>query len=478
MYQQDGRSRLGGTDALRAGLRRARVALALALALALSLALLGCGAPEPPLLVLISADTLRADHLGAYGSERGLTPNLDALARESLVFEIALAPTAYTLPSLSALMTGRYPEEIGTLTNWAKLPEGTLTLASVLRLYNWRTGAVVSNYVLRKKTGIDAGFDVFDDAFPQREAIRELPERVADDCTDAALRVLDELQALGGAGTFLWVHYQDSHGPYTPPAGLRERYLAEERARSDGGRDLPVGNFRGIGAIPDYQYLEGQREVAFYRAGYAGEVRFLDEQIGRLLEGLAERGLRKGSAIVFTADHGEGLGEDDYWFAHGEHLTAPSVQVPLFVRVPGAAPARRGDPASLVDLFPTLLGVAGVTPPPGQRGRDLLAAGAAQEERALYLATLTAATAPRFGLAAGGFQYVAHHERGGLREQLFRLGGDPRDLADEHPDRVRAMRQQLAEFRTELGLQTRRERRQILSPEEREMLRRLGYVEE
>jgi arylsulfatase A-like enzyme len=446
--------------------------------LALALTALGCGAPEPPLLLLITADTLRADHLGTYGSERELTPNLDALAQGSVVFDVALAPTAYTLPSLSALMTGRYPEEIATTTNWSTLPEGTLTLASVLGLHDWRTGAVVSNYVLRAKTGIDAGFDVFDDTFPQREAIRELPERVADDTTEAALRALDELRRRGGAGTFLWVHYQDPHGPYTPPDGLRERYLPEERARPDGLRELPVSKRRGLGGIPDYQYLEGQRQVAFYRAGYAGEVHFLDAQVGRLLDGLAARGLWRRAVIVFSADHGEALGEDDYWFAHGEHLTAPSVQIPLFVRAPGVSPARRADPASLVDLFPTLLGLAGVTPPPGQRGRDLLAVGAEHDETVIYVATLTATPVSRYGLAADGFKYLAHHEREGLREELFRLGEEPRDLAEEHPERVRAMRERLAELRAELGVQTRRERRQILSAEEREMLRRLGYVEE
>jgi arylsulfatase len=429
---------------------------------------------EPRLVLLLTSDTLRADRIGAYGGSLNLTPHLDALLRDSVLFETAYAPCSYTLPSVSALMTGRYPEELGLLTNASRMGSEYATLASVLRLYGWRTGAAVSNYVLRDGTGFEKGFERYDATFPQREANRDMPERIAADTTDAALSVLDALRG-GDAPVFLWVHYQDPHGPYLPPDGYRERYLEAERARPDGTRELPAhGSQRGFGSIPAYQLVEGERQVAFYRAGYAGEIARLDEEIGRLLDGLADRGLRDGAAVVFTADHGEGLGEDDYWFAHGEYLTDPLVRVPLAIRAPGLRPARRTDPTSMVDLFPTVLGIAGVEAPPGYPGRDLLEEGAADRSPEIYLAGLRHATVPRFGLVADGYKYLTSDEQDGTVESLHRLGEGDRDRASEEPERLADMRRRLERFRGQL--RSAPERRQTLSKEERSHLESLGYV--
>jgi len=148
----------------------------------------GCGRSDAPdLLLLISVDTLRSDHLGANGSQLGATPHLDQLAAESLVFTAAYAPASHTLPSLSALMTGRYPEEVGIVSNDSTLAASVPTLASALRGAGWRTRAVVSNWVLRRSSGLASGFDVYDDTLHQREASRPMPERVAGDTTTAAL---------------------------------------------------------------------------------------------------------------------------------------------------------------------------------------------------------------------------------------------------------------------------------------------------
>ena len=143
--------------------------------LALLLGLASCSAPPPRLLLLISVDTLRADRIGAYGSERGLTPNIDALAQESRVFTAAYAPTALTLPSVSGLMTGLYPQQIGIRNNESTLPDSVPTLAKAFRARGWRTEAVVSNWVLREDAGLAAGFDRYDDSMLQLEATRPYP---------------------------------------------------------------------------------------------------------------------------------------------------------------------------------------------------------------------------------------------------------------------------------------------------------------
>jgi len=144
--------------------------------LALIFALLtGCAEGPPPLLLLITVDTLRADHIGAYGGALDLTPNLDALAEESVRFTASYAPASYTLPSMAALHTGLYPEEVGILANHNLFRGSSVTLAELLRLEGWRTGAAVSNYVLRRGTGIETGFDAYDDTFTQSEANRDQP---------------------------------------------------------------------------------------------------------------------------------------------------------------------------------------------------------------------------------------------------------------------------------------------------------------
>jgi len=443
------------------------------LAVALAAAV-GCAPPPPPrLLLLISVDTLRADHLGAFGSELGLTPHLDALARESLAFENAWAAAPLTLPSIATLFTGRYPEELGIRSNESRLPEEVPTLASDLRARGWRTAAVISNFVLREASGLARGFDRYDDTLPRHEAVRRWPERLARDATDAALGLLD---ACAADRCFVWVHYQDPHGPYDPPPGLRERQLARAGEARDAQRRLPVGEDQaGLGALPAYQFLAGRHDVAFYRAGYRGEVEYVDAEIGRLLEGLRARRLEERSIVVFTADHGESLGERDVWFAHGENLGEVQVRVPLLLRVPGREPKRRRDAATLADLRPTLLHLlAGVAPEAGARGRDLLAPSAETAASRPYLATLDGSAVRRFGLVDDGYKLVVSEQGGEERVELHRLGREEEDLAASAPELAHALRERLRALRARLGALP-AAMRSSLSDEERARLRALGY---
>ena len=425
------------------------------------------------MLLLVTVDTLRADHLGAYGSELGLTPHLDALADESLVFESAYAAAPLTVPSIATLFTGRLPEELGLRSNESALPEGEPTLASDLRERGWRTAAVVSNFVLREGSGLARGFDRYDDALPQRESVRRWPERAAREATDAALGLLD---ACAGERCLVWVHYQDPHGPYDPPPGRRERQLPRASQSADAAERLPVASdHAGKGAIPAYQYLGGRRDVAFYRAGYRGEVEYVDEEIGRLLAGLRERGLDASTVVVFAADHGESLGERGVWFAHGGELGDEQARVPLLLRVPGHAPARRSDVASLADLRPTLLQLLEGRRPAGARGRDLLAPGASREASRAYLATPPGPGPRRFALVDAGHKLVLSEDAGGERVELYRLGREDVDLAASSPELLRSLRERLLAVRRTLPAAG--ETPQALSAEDRARLRALGYQE-
>jgi len=447
-------------------------------AFALALPALACAEPPPEHALLITVDTLRADRLGAYGSDLGLTPNLDALAEDSVVFTTAYAATPFTLPSVSALMTGRHPEELGIFRNESTLPDSVPTLASELKRHGWKTRAVVSNFILRESSGIASGFETFDDEFPQIEIVRKWPERIAPATTAAALTLLDECAPADDSRCFLWVHYQDPHGPYTPPEALLEAELARESEWPDSQRQLPVSeDHTGIGAIPNYQVIGDRRDVGFYRAGYHAEIRYLDGEIGRLLDGIAERGLDDRSLIAFTADHGEGLGERDYWFAHGEYLDDGQVRVPLLFRVPGRAPERRDDVASLTDVFPTLLAAVDAGDPETlPEGRDLLAPGAEGSQTRAYFASLGGSRRLRHGLIDGEYRLVVSKRDDVWDARLTRRGSDT-DLTAAAPQIAKPLRKRLHRIRKRLA-QGRDEIRQELSEEERRSLEALGYVDE
>lgn len=449
------------------------------LALLLVLASCTAGHGGPRLVLLITVDTLRADRLGSYGSTRELTPNLDALAARSRVFTSVYAPASHTLPSVVSLLTGRFPEELGVWSNLSVLPAATPTIGSAFRKAGWHTSAVVSSWVLRRAAGLSADFDHYDDRLPQLEATRPMPERVGTDTTDAALAALDACLPDAEARCFLWVHYQDPHGPYTPPGDRRQQQLPREQAEPDGARELPLlGDSFGLGGIPEYQLLDDRRDAAFYRAGYDGEVAYLDAEVGRLLAGLAARGLTDRAAIVFTADHGESLGEDDYWFAHGELLSDVLVRIPFLVHVPGEPAARRDDLACLVDLLPTLSQrfLAGGADSAGP-GRPLLAPGAEDGASEPYLATLGGGDTRHYGLVDPRFKYVAT-QRGGVWDgRLTRRGHDDVDLTAPAPQVASAMRDRLIALMDRYRLTNHESRAEGLDAEDRAKLEALGYVD-
>ena len=433
----------------------------------------GCARRQPP-VILITVDSLRADHLGAYGSRLGATPTLDFLCSESQRFSAAFAPASMTVPALSSLMTSSYPEELGVQDGWSALGDQAPTLAAWLAGNGYRTAAVVSNFAIRRASGLDRGFERYDDTL-RTDAARGAPERNARQTTRVALRMVDQLAA-DGRPFFLWVHYQDPHGPYLPPEQLRRRFLSRVAEAPDSGRRLKAARDQsGDGVIPGYQYLAGHHDPAFYRAGYAGAVAYVDDWIGKLITGLAERQLFERSYVIVLADHGESLGEDDYWFSHGDRITRPLVQVPLLVRGPGLKPGRRDDTASLLDVFPSLAGLLRLAPPAGLRGRDLFAAGAPRGESTVYIMVPRSSAAPEYGLAAHGYRYVLWPHPGAPQERLFRHDDDSQDVNQAHPEVVRAMRDELARARSSLRRASASPRK--LSPEDAAAMRALGYVD-
>jgi arylsulfatase A-like enzyme/Tfp pilus assembly protein PilF len=318
----------------------------------------GCGrgareGPPPRHLLLVSIDTLRADALGCYGNPEARTETLDRLAAEGVRFRAAIAPSPVTLPSHASMLTGVEPWKLGILHNgiYRLAPEFD-SLAERLAAEGFETAAFIGGYPLTADSGLDQGFALYDDAIPMRvEAGYEHPERGAAEITDAALAWL-ESRADSDRPFFLFVHYYDVHAPYEPPA----RYL----------------DAIDPGTAETYP-------------GYRGEVAHVDDQLGRLLDGLRAGNRLDDTLVVVTSDHGEGL-MDHGEPTHSLFLYDEIVRVPLILRYPRALPTGRilDDVVGLIDIAPTLLDALGLTATdPWIDGRSLwpLATGADRSSR-------------------------------------------------------------------------------------------------
>lgn len=299
---------------------------------------------DGPNIVLITIDTLRADHLSCYGFPLHTSPNIDKLAGEGVRFQNAYSPIPLTGPAHIALMTSLYPQQHGATINGMHMSARPkpVTLAQILHRLGYRTAAFVSAWPLKKGiTGLGRGFDVYNQKFTYRYKLVNAA-RDAKDVTTAARRWLKKHH--GKRPFFLWLHYFDPHEPYV----LRPEFADLPRAPRSAGKHLP--------ANPELTVEETQRLTA-----YDSEVAYTDRYVGEVLQQLAEMGIRKQTLIVLTADHGESLGENEYW-GHGDKLYQPIVHIPLILSYPSTIPqgvVLRED-VDLLDVMPTILDYVGI----------------------------------------------------------------------------------------------------------------------
>ncbi len=361
-------------------------------------------------VILITVDTLRADHLGVYGYPRNTSPNVDRFAKESTLFRSAFSHAPETNPSFSSLMTSHYPHETKVLRFYTALPPKALTLAEILKTNGYRTAAINSHFTLRRGSGFEQGFDLYDDKL--EDVILGHVERIAPKTSRAAIQWLEANHRT--QKFLLWVHYDDPHGPYAPPAPYTTMFVESQR----GGRPrLPINEWSGKGGIPKYQLLGEHRDPAYYIAQYDGEIRFFDAAFGDLVKKIQDLGLFENSLVVFTSDHGEGMGEHDYYFAHDELVYNALIHVPLMVRLPGKASAGREirSPVAHVDVLPTILDTVGIKASQGFRGQNLFA-----EPRDREIFAQGHNRGSKYALIASGLKLV--------------LGGAGNELYDLHTD--------------------------------------------
>jgi arylsulfatase A-like enzyme/Flp pilus assembly protein TadD len=393
------------------------------------------GAPsnETP-VILISIDTLRSDHLPAYGYDGVSTPHIDALRADSILYERAYSHCPLTLPSHATMFTGLLPSANGVRDNVGyRLDGGVPTLAELLKKNGYATGGAISAFVLRRESGMGRGFDVYDDdveALGKSDAIGHV-QRAGSETIASAERFLDQ-QAKNPF--FLFVHLYEPHTPYTPP----EPFLSQ------------------------------------YKNRYDGEIAHTDQILGTFLESLKRRGLYDKAMIVLLSDHGEGLndhGEDE----HGIFLYREALQVPLIVKMPRSRQSGKSvkAPVQLIDVFTTILeqtATPTVKHDPG--ARSLLAMLDDAPQRPIYAETYY----PRLHFGWSDLHSLIdgnrHYIRGPIPE-LYDLGSDPA----EKNNRLPGDRRNFVQMRTAIEpfVKAASAPAQI-DPEEAAKLAALGYV--
>ncbi len=407
-------------------------------------------------VLLITVDTLRPDRLSCYGWRGATTPVIDELAASGVLFEVAVTPVPLTLPSHATILTGRYPPSLGVRNNGSyRLGDAAITLAELFKDAGYRTGAFVGSYVLDACFGLDQGFEVYNDQMANAEIPAsdgtvtrwDSPERTADEVVAAATQWLIEDTP---RPFFAWIHIWDPHYPYAAPEPVRSRF-------------------------PDDPYF--------------GEVVFVDEQLGVLFESLRSAGLMGGNTlVVFTADHGEALGEHDEE-SHGIFLYDATILVPLIIQLPGRLPDGLRVPHMVrtLDIAPTILDLAGLARPSEMEGTTLeplmanpeRARSKTDPELICYLESLYSLEnfgwSPLFGVRTGDWKYIRAPQA-----ELYKLDQDPTELvnlANKDTQTAGVMKSELADL--EAGFSpdpTSGEDSHPLDPDTRAKLMSLGYI--
>jgi arylsulfatase A-like enzyme len=401
-----------------------------------------------PNLLFISIDTLRADHLGTYGWNRPTSPNLDAFAAKSVVFEQAQSSSSWTLPSLASLMTSLLPSTHHCETDSAILCPSYTTLAEILRDAGYDTAIVASHYFLNAGHGLQQGFTRVDTRILQDDLSITSPK-----VTDRGIDWLtDKAGAHDGVPWFLWLHYFDPHAPYLRHEGISETFGTE--------KDIDL---------------------------YDGEIAFTDQHIGRLFETFERLGFAQDTIVVVVADHGEEFDEHGVK-GHGYDLHEEVVHVPLMLRVPGVTPRRVGATIPTVDVLPTLLELCGLRAGADIEGRSLTGIlrgdpgsdvdrDAPSECRWKFGDDITS-------LRRGPWKYIDQRKHDMRSKMLFDHASDPKETTNIYDAQSAVVTELRSTLRARLdrarALGSSYERCEFggMTPSEREALEKFGYTGE
>jgi arylsulfatase A-like enzyme len=389
-----------------------------------------------PSFLIVTLDAFARRQLGTVGRGKDVAPRLDELSRRGIVFGSATAPATYTLASIGSLLSGQAPLTHGVVLNQhadgssMQFAPGVDTLAQVLSEHGWRTAAWITNPNAAARHGFDRGFAHYEELFRDAELWNEgvagghLPGRLS-----------DWLAGLGQDPFLAWVHVFEPHAPYHAPADLVERFVQPYDGPASGERAWLDAVRKGALAVDEADWWH-LREL------YTARMALADRQLGALLDVLERSGRAEDTIVVVTSDHGEALGEHGR-VEHGDTVYGEELEIPLVIVVPGRPAARRPQAATLTDIAPTLLRLAGIVPPAGMDGVNLL--GADPDPRRPLLVR-GAHRLPVLGWTRGPLKLVV--DLATRRRALYDLTDDPgetRDLSALRPATAALMYRELCE---------------------------------
>ena len=370
--------------------------------------LIACAARAQTPVILISVDTLRADHLGAYGYTRVPTPHIDSLAYGGTVFTQLDAQIPLTLPSHASLLTSIYPFVSHIEENGAILAPGAVTLAQTLRSHGYSTAAFIGSIALDRRYGLDQGFDLYDSPFAAADPALENPyaRRTTRDATLVLRAARQWIEGNRGHPAFAFIHLYDLHLPYR---------------------------------LPGYSPLHASL------AGYDAELAYVDAALGRFEDGLAQSGLWDNALVVLLGDHGESLGEHGE-SGHGFFIYESTLHVPLIVHWPAHSsshPGRVDEPGGLIDVAPTLLEFLHIPVPAAFQGKSLFAGARPVVSESVYARDVLG-WAPLRGIRSGTTKYIEAPQ-----PEFYDLKADPAEktnLDKPRADQARPLKHRLDEI--------------------------------
>lgn len=331
-------------------------------------------------VVFITVDTLRADHLGYNGYGRNTSPNVDVLARDGVVFSEAFAQWPQTTPSFASMLTSTYGPTNGVIGDTGKnmkLDDYFVLLPEVLKDKGYNTMGIVTNLYLASQFGFGQGIEDYTEAWRKIK----VDGKVDHEHVDAEIVTKDAVNWLKTnhkkGKFFMWVHYLEPHADYAPPEPYNQMYVGD--ALYDGTERInliaPDPSYPDIGGVRDRARLDNNDVLDYYVAQYDGEVRYVDKNIGALLDEIKRLGLYDNTLIIFTSDHGESLGEHNYFFWHGRLPYDDCLRVPFIIKFPSYAeiPSKHiSQTIGLIDLLPTTLDFLGLSIPKETEGKTLM----------------------------------------------------------------------------------------------------------
>lgn len=428
--------------------------------------------PQPKFnVILITVDALRADHLGCYGYKRNTSPNIDLLAHEGVRFTQAIAASSHTPPSIGSIATSTMPTRHWLLKWGDTLNPGIKTLGEILKSQGYRTVFLGGNTAFSNALhGFGRGFDTFYEHSDDAGTI-----------TGKALAFITE----GTRPFFIWIHYMNTHVPYASAKPYADLFIDD--AFYDKQRTVPIVKpfrdwygYKGI-AEPTARLAGGITNPDWYIAQYDGAIRTVDAQIGRIITTLEEQGLGRKTIIIFSSDHGEMLGEHQYYFHHGYWLYEPLIRIPLIITAHSIVPRSTIVDTQInahLDMSPTILGLLRIPQAKSMQGKSLAGLIAAKQEYYSPYALFVDDSVTQYCIRTDEWKLLCDYYRD-KKCELYNLRDDPDELHNqiqEYRKRYFSLKQRLDEAFDE-EKKYYRAVPPVLDERTKERLQSLGYVQ-